>query len=404
MQYEISTDGEVEKIAVITVPKQTLDKTINNRLVVLKKDLAIKGFRKGKAPEHIVRARFYDACKVEALQDIVNESFWKLLQERSWLPASRAEVKDMKEGENIVFTLRFEIIPEFKVEQYKEIELFKEKSLPDEFLLEKAMDQVREHYAMVQDITRPAAVDDIVTMDMVVKENDNIAQHESDIVIKIGDRSFPDEVNRILVGAKIKDQKQVTVDTKTYSLTIKKIQERVLPTLNDVFARAHNFKDLDDLRQKVLQDAQALERQREEEELKEKLSRILLERTQFSTPVSMIMNEYKKMLQRMNLEDNDSNRERFWDTAEKRTRLNLILDWIAGHENITGDDQEVEKLTKAMGLKVTKDNKQDINNYIKTMLIREKTLNFVFKHARVSEKSRILTPKEAKDDTHSVRH
>lgn len=404
MHYEISTDGEVEKVAVITIPKQNLDRSIDTRLSALQKDLAIKGFRKGKVPRDIIRARYYDSLKVDAMNDIVNESFWELLKERSWLPASRAEIKDMNEGENIVFTLRFEIIPEFTVEKYKEIELFKEKTPPDDLLLEKAMEQVKEHYATVSDISRPAAVDDIVTMDITIIEDGTIKKRDTDVVMMIGDRSFPDEVNRTLVGTNSKEQKQVIVGTATHSLSIKKIQERVHPTIDDAFAKKHNFNDLEGLRQKVLKDAKELEKQREDEELKEKLSRIMLERTQFLTPSSMVTVEYKKMLQRMNIEDNDSNRERFWDTAEKRTRLNLILDWIAQHENITVDDQDVAQLTKAMGLNVTKENKSDINNYIKTMLIREKALNFVYEHARISEKNRILTPKEANNDTHSVRH
>jgi hypothetical protein len=57
-----------------------------------------------------------------------------------------------------------------------------------------------------------------------------------------------------------------------------------------------------------------------------------------------------------------------------------------------------------MGIKMDKENKPNIESYIKTMVIREKTLDYVFKHARISEKSRILSPKEAQNDTHSVRH
>jgi trigger factor len=404
VQYEISSDGEVEKVAVITIPKQNLDRSIDTRLVELQKNLSIKGFRKGKVPKDIIRARYYDTLKGEALNDMVNESFWKVLQDRSWLPASRAELKDLKEDDDIIVTLRFEVIPDFKVQKYKEIELYKEKSIPEEMLLEKAMEQLKDHYAAVKEVTRPAAVDDIVTMDITIKEGEKVKQRDADVVMKIGDRSFPDEVNRILVGAKAKEQKEVTVDALTYLLVINKIEERILPTIDDAFAHSHQFKDLEELRQKVLQDAKTLEKQREDEELKEKLSRILLERTTFVAPPSMVTVEYKKMLQRMNIEDNESNRERFWDTAEKRTRLNLILDWIARAEEISVTNDDVEQLTKAMGINVTKENKPDIEQYIKAMLTREKTLDFVFTHARISEKSRILTPKEAKNDTHTVRH
>ncbi|MBN2619579.1 trigger factor [candidate division WOR-3 bacterium] len=404
MLYEISNDGAVEKEVVITIPKDDLNRSIDVRLNELQKDLALKGFRKGKVPKDIIRARYYDTIKVEALNDLVNESFWKVLQERAWFPASRAELKDMKEGDSMVFTLQFEIVPEFNVEQYKDIELFKEKPLPDELLLEQAMKYLKDQFATVQEITRPAAVDDIVTMDMTVSQGDTNEQLTKDVTMKIGDRSFPDEVNRVLVGAKKTDEKKAVVNTKTYTLHIKKIEERTVPVIDDAFARSHSLKDLEELKKKLLADAQTYEKQRLEEELKEKLSRILLERTQFPPPKSMVTLEYQKMLQRMNADDNDANRERFWATAENRARLNLILDWIARRESITVNDEEVKHLTTAMRIKADKENKSNIESYIKAMVIREKTLDYVFKHARISEKSRILSPKEAQNDTHSVRH
>lgn len=404
MLYEVSNDGAVEKEVVVTIPKHDLGQSIDARLEEVRKDLTLKGFRKGKVPKDIIRARYYDTIKAEALNDLVNDSYGKILEERAWFPASRADLKELNENDDIVFTLRFEIIPEFDVEHYKDIELFKEKSIPDELLLEQAMEQIKDQFAATREIARPAAVDDIVTMDMIVAEKDTNEQRTSDVVMKIGDRSFPDEVNRVLVGAKRNDERKTVVETKTYTLRIKKIEERSLPVIDDEFARSHSFKNLDELKEKLLHDAQAYEQQRQDGELKEKLSRILLERTQFAPPKSIIDLEYQKMLQRMHVDDNDTNRERFWDTAGKRARLNLILDWIARKESITVDDKEIKHLTAAMGMKMNKNNQPNIESYIKAMVIRDKTLDYIFKHARISEKTRILSPKEAQDDTNSVRH
>jgi trigger factor len=271
-------------------------------------------------------------------------------------------------------------------------------------LLEHALEQVRDQWAAVREITRPAAVDDYVSMNLTVKEGATIKQHADDVVMKIGDRSFPDEVNRILVGARKNEQKEASVNAMIYSMKIKKVEERQRPVITDEFARTKGFDDVEDLKKKLLEEAKAYEEKRQEEDLKEKLSRILLERTKFPVPSSMTDLEYRKILQRMNAEDSESNRERFLETAEKRARLNLILDWIARKENIAVNDEDITRLTSSMGIKVDKDNKPDIENYIKNMVIREKTLDLVYKHARVSEKSRILSPKEAQNDTHTVRH
>jgi hypothetical protein len=57
-----------------------------------------------------------------------------------------------------------------------------------------------------------------------------------------------------------------------------------------------------------------------------------------------------------------------------------------------------------MGMKLSEQNRSDIIDYLGGILNREKVMDFLFKNAKISEKSRILTPKEAANDTHSIRH
>jgi len=179
VEYDLSHDGEVEKIAKITVPRTDLDVYINDQIRALQKTLSLKGFRKGKVPEDVIRARYLDSVKAQALNDLINDHFIKLIQDKKWIPASQVQVKDLNEGETISFTLEFEIIPQFTVEMYKGIELFKDTTLPDDMLYEHALQQLKEQYATVQVITRPAAVDDIVTMDLVITEKGKEPKKES---------------------------------------------------------------------------------------------------------------------------------------------------------------------------------------------------------------------------------
>jgi len=131
---------------------------------------------------------------------------------------------------------------------------------------------------------------------------------------------------------------------------------------------------------------------------------ILLERINFKVPKILIENEYNKILSRMELKDSDANKERFMETAEKRARLNIILDRIAEKEKITIKEDEVKKLISALGIKVTEENRINLLNYFTDILTREKTIDFLFKHAKISERSRIISPKEARDDTRTIRH
>ena len=92
------------------------------------------------------------------------------------------------------------------------------------------------------------------------------------------------------------------------------------------------------------------------------------------------------------------------DIAEKRVRLNLILDKIAEKENIKVTEEEIMNVISIMGIKLNDENHDNVIGYIGNILSREKTIDFLFQKAQISEKKRIISPKEATNDTSSVRH
>lgn len=404
MKYEITTDNDVEKEIDISIPTTELDRLIDKEVNKIQKDLTLKGFRKGKVPKNIIRSRYSDTLKAQAMNNLVTETFIKILGEKKWHPASQAKLLNVEEGENIKFQLRFEIIPDFNVDNYLRLEIFKEDPLPDDFLLQQGMNELRERHATVKKVSRPAVVDDFVTMDFKISENNIIKTRHSDVTVKIGDRSLPDEINKALVGVRKSENKEVNVGNQIHTLSIKKIEEKVLPQIDDEFAKSQNCEDVEQLKKKLMEDVKKLEENRIEEELKESLSTILLERIKFKIPNSLIDVEYQRILQKSNLPDSDTNKERFWNLAEKRARLNLILDKIAQKENIKVKEEEIMNLVSTMGIKLSNENRENVIEYIGSILNREKTIDFLFKNAKVSEKSRIISPKEAINDTSSVRH
>ena len=377
---------------------------MNSEIDKVQKQLTLKGFRKGKVPKSIIKARYYDSIKAQALNSLVSESLANIVTEKQWYLASQAKLLNIDEGEQITFRMQFEVVPHFSVDDYTGIELFKEERLPDDYLLEQTLNDVRERNARVAEVTRAAAVDDFVTLELTVTENGKVKMHNEEVTLRIGDRSLPDEMNRALVGTHTSDKKEITVDKTTYAFTVKKIEEKVLPQINDDFAKSLQFEDTEKLKKTLMEEARKNEEKRIEAELKDSLSKILLERTKFEVPTSFVESEYKKMLQNANLPDSESNKERFWTIAENRVRLNLILDKIAEREEISINKDEIVRLVSAMGMKLNNENKQSIIGYVGSIMRREKTIDFLLKKAIISEKSRIISPKEAMNDSRSVRH
>ncbi len=405
MEYEIIKDNEVEKEIDFSVPATELQRFINIEVDKIQKDLTIKGFRKGKVPKDIIKSRYRDTLKAQAMNSLVTEKFFEIVKEKKWRPASQAKLQNLDEGEKINFRLHFETIPEFDVDDYIGLEIFKEEPLPDDFLLKQGLNDLRERFAMVKEVSRPAVVDDFVTMNLRITEDNKVKSNKNSITVKIGDRSLPDEINRALVGVRKSEEIEVNVGNQHYSMMIKKIEEKILPQIDDEFAKSQNYKDVDQLKQKLMEQVKHAEEKRVEAELKDSLSAILLERNKATMPNTLIDKEYQKVLTNSNLPDSDANKERFWSLAERRARLNLILEKIAEKENIMVKEEEIMNVVSSMGWKLSSENRENVIEYIGSILNREKTIDFLFKKAKISKRSRIISPKEAsKNDTSPVRH
>lgn len=403
MEYKLLKESEIEKEIEISVPKTELEALINDETERVQKELAIDGFRKGRVPRTLIRSRYGDSLKAQAMDKLVRQTYLAVVRENNWQPAGHAELRHVDEGEPIRFQLFVEVIPQFEVENYLNIEIFREPSAPDDFLLEQGMNALKEQYAVVNEVERSAVVDDLVTMDIKIVENGQ-SKVERDQTVRIGDRSLPDELNRALVGMKRNQKKELQVAGKSYTLDLKTIKERVLPRIDGDFAVSLKFTGVDDLKNKLLEKMKQQEEKRIEDELKESISDVLLQRIRFQVPNTLVQKEYDKILKDYGLPDSDSNKERFWSVAERRMRFNLILDRIAEKESLRVSESEVVDLTTRLGMKLTEQNRSDVIDYLNSILTREKTMNFLYDNAKISEKSRIVTPKEVANDTHSVRH
>ncbi len=403
LEYNISKDNDVEKEVEISVPRSELERLIDEETEKLRKEARLNGFRRGRVPRTLLKSKYQDSLKTQAMDRLVKESYLTLLEEKKWQPASQAELLKLEEGDPIKFRLHLEVIPEFEVTDYLNIEIFKEQPVPDEFLMEQGISALMEQHAEIEEVNRPAVVDDIITLDIEVNEKEK-SKKESNRQIKIGDRTMPDELNRALVGMKKSEKKDVKAGDVVYKLSVNKIEERKMPTIDNDFAKKLGFGDVEELKKKLLENIKLQEEKRIEENLKESLSEILLERIKFKIPDTPIQKEYEKILKDYKLPDSESNKERFWNVAEKRIRFNLILDKIRIKENLLVAESEIMQFVDKMGIKLTEENRNDVIEYLGSIMNREKTIDFLYKNARISEKSRIVTPKEVANDTRSVRH
>ncbi len=347
----------------------------------------IPGFRKGKVPKMIIEQNygvqvFYD----EAINIMLQEIYPKALEELDLKVVDQpdVDVKDFKENENINFTFEVEVVPEFELPNFEEIEVEDIKEEFDKEVVTNEIERLRNEnarYTIIED--RKTKKGDIVKLDFKgYVDNEAFQGGEAiDYELEIGSNSFIPGFEDQLVDRAIGEEFDVNVkfpeeyhaedlkgkDAK-FICTINEIKVKELPELDDNFASdVSEFDTLKefkaDLRKKLkAQFNEMIDAQRENKVLDK-----VIEETKFDVPNRMIEDEvenelrnfqYRLQAQGLNYEDykkytgntDEEIKETFKEPAEKRVKLGLILEKYAQENKLKATkrdyDKELDKLAE----------------------------------------------------------
>jgi trigger factor len=276
------------KIDVAIEPEQ-LSKRIDRAAAALAGEMKMPGFRKGKVPAQLVMQRVGREAVVEqALRDNLPEWY-----EQALLDSGVASVGDPKldvgeipgEGEELRFSIEVGVRPKAELGEWKGLEVGRaEVEVPDD-AIDAELDRLREGFASLAPVDRPAAPGDAVVIDFSGRiDGEPFEGSEGrDFVIELGGDGLLVEFEAELTGASGGEKRTVEVTfpddhrpedlagkTATFEVTVKEVREKNLPELDDEFAsEASEFETVDELRAEIRsQMSQGLE-QRAEAEFRE---------------------------------------------------------------------------------------------------------------------------------------
>ncbi len=347
----------------------------------------IPGFRKGKVPKMIIEQNygvqvFYDEAINIMLQDIYPKALEEL--DLKVVDQPDVDVKDFKENEKINFTFEVEVVPEFELPNFEEMEVEDVKEEFDKEVVTNEIERLRNEnarYTIVED--RKTKKGDIVKLDFKGYVNNEAFQggEAKDYELGIGSNSFIPGFEDQLIDRAIGEEFDVNVkfpeeyhaedlkgkDAK-FICKINEIKVKELPELDDDFASdVSEFDTLKefkaDLRKKLkAQFNEMVDTQRENKVLDK-----VIEETKFDVPNRMIEDEvenelrnfqYRLQAQGLNYDDykkytgktDDEIKDTFKEPAEKRVKLGLILEKYAKDNKIKATkrdyDKELDKLAE----------------------------------------------------------
>ena len=413
------TKESTKREIAVEVPAQEVQRETEALIQKYQKLARLPGFRKGHVPASIIRQRFSEDIKTEVVEALVPRYFRQEAEKQGLVPVSQPRVTDLHihDGEPLRFKASFEILPEIKVEGYKDLRADKPVIEITDEEVQQALNHLQEQHATFDAIEgRTLADGDFaqVSLDGRPKDGEGQPVHMDDVLVEIGGKNTMPEFTEHLRGASAGDEKTFEVKYpedsndqrlrgKTFDYTVKvlSLKKKSLPELNDAFAKElGDFTGIDDVKKRVRENMEAEKKHTAEHEAKDKLVAELVKRNDFEVPEAMVDRQIDVRLERglralasqgMRAEDMkkmDLNRLRSGqrDQAVQEVKASLLLDRIADLEKLEVSDEELDHEIEALALqtkqtseavraRLTRDGALD---RIRNRIRNEKTLNFLY--------------------------
>lgn len=409
----------------VEIPADAVQRKVESVAREFARVARVPGFRPGKAPVTLIRRRFAEDIKAEVVQSLVPEYFESAVREANLKPLGRPEIEDLvfEEDKPLKFKASFEVLPEIQLGEYKDLELEEPVTAVSDEDVEKALAEMRERAATFVAIeNRPIQEDDYAVLSLtgmqVKPEVKREPIHADEVLCHVGGENTLQEFTENLLGAQPGEERRFEVNyneehsdqklagkTIAYTALIRGIKQKVLPELNDEFAKdLGEFATLTELRAKLRKDLEAEQERRRRETTRDRLVAMLVERHEFPVPEALVEHQMNARLERsvrtLMAQGVDPRRlDVDWAKVRRQQRAaairevkaGLVLEKIADAERIEVSDEEVERelaaiatragqSTEAVRSRLTRENGLD---RMKSRLRSEKTIDFIYSSARV---------------------
>jgi len=367
MQVQLSATGGLERRLEVAVPATEVASQVEQRLKQISRTARLKGFRPGKAPFAVVRKQFGEQVHTEVVSDLMRSSFAQALNQEKLTPAAtpRIEPLAMTPGADLKFAAVFEVMPEVKLEAVEGIPVERFSAQVTEPDIDAMLESMRRQRPNFTAAERPAQDTDRVVIDYkgLIDDKSFEGSDGTDINVIIGSRQSMPELEDGLKGATAGETRTIpvtfaaehpnkTIAGKTAQLqvTIKRVEEQSLPTVDEEFGRAYGVEEggVDALRAEV---RKSMERELADV-IRNRVRGQVLDALYRQNPVDVpraLLEEQVQQLQidtarRMGVRDASQlpPRQQFEEPARRRVALGLLMSQIVQAQQIKLDRERVQ--------------------------------------------------------------
>jgi trigger factor len=392
MKTEFIDVNETRKNMRVEIPSDVVDAEIDRVARGYSRTARVPGFRPGKTPPRVIKQRFKEQILHEVAHDLIPRVVDDVLRERGVEPVDTPDVRDVtiEAGQPLTFTASFDTVPAFEPGEYSTLALRRASSRIEDQTVDDALERLRQRAARFEPVEgRGIDHGDTALIDLERWESSGgdqggpaaaqpegtdpgrrDAETHKGVSVELGSSANPPGFDEQLLGLEPGATKTFTIrfpsdyqaaelagKAMTYAVTVHGIKKRVLPLLDDEFAKdLGEFENLGALRARVREDLEHEARHAAEREIRSELMKQLASRVPFEVPASLVERELDRrvedfarrlMEQRVDPRqggiDWGAFREAQREAAREAVAGALVLDEVASREHLDVSDEEAER-------------------------------------------------------------
>ncbi len=419
----------------VTITAKDIDGRVDAKLQEVGKTVKMPGFRQGKVPMKLLKQKYGRVVMGEVLESAVNETSQKVLNDKKLKPAlqPKIEVKSFDDGKDLVYSMTVEVMPDFKLADYKGLKLTRMVAKPGDEAINEALERIAGANKTSEPVKtkRASKKGDIVVIDFHGRTADDNKEHPGMHAhghkLELGSGQFIEGFEEQLTGKNAGDKVEVKVKfpeaygapelagrEAIFDVDLQEIHETKEAEVNDEFAKSLGLEDLSALKNAISEQLSKELEGHSRLRLKKELMDALDEAHDFEVPPGMLEMEYGSIIRQVEMEHqhaggkgelSDEEKDELKDIAGRRVRLGLILAEIGNANNIQVSDPELQKAVINEAQKYPGQEREVFDYYSKNRqaleslrapVFEEKVVDFILELANVTEKS--VTPEELTAD------
>jgi trigger factor len=425
MQVHVARISPVLVEVAVEVPADAVGAEVDKAYATLRRKARVRGFRPGKAPRQVLARMYGQQVESDVASTIVNETLPKALSTNNVQPVNQPKVETGKveQGAAFSYKARFEVSPEITDVAYEGMELVRPSLAPTEAMVNDQLELLRKTHARLEppEPMRAAQKGDIVTVDFTMAVDGAPLKEGAGegVQLELGSGQVLPELDTAITGKSIDEELDVTAvlqenhprtelrgKAATFHVKVKDIKQRVLPALDDEFAKdVGSFETLVELRADVHTRLEKMLKDRAESVLAEQIIEKLSEKNAVDLPPSLVEQQCRLMelevvqnARRLGKQpptkaDLSTMHEVMHGGAEKKVRAGLLMAAIAKKHGMQVTEEDIgkgiEELASETGKNVAKVRAEYSDPQRKSilvgMILEDRVLNLIESKAVIRE-------------------